>query len=208
MADWLMKGEYLKNCNCTPTCTCDTIGFPSPHKNCEGTLGMNVKQGNFGDTDLSGVKWAVNYYWPGALHEGNGTAEIFVDEKASPEQRDGVMAILSGQNGGALFEIFSQIITTFHGPYFVPITFEFDKDARKATMSIPGYVETESEPLTVPATGDEQRIIVRMPGGFEYQEMEVAQTKTLKGTGDIKFDHKGTHSSLATVTHTREGVTV
>jgi hypothetical protein len=45
-----------------------------------------------------------------------------------------------------------------------------------------------------------------MPGGFEYQEMEVAQTGVLKGTGEIKFDWSGTHSSLADVDHTAEGV--
>lgn len=203
---WRMKGEYVKNCNCTPTCSCDTIGWPSPHKNCEGMLAMNIQEGNYDSTDLKGVKWAVNYYWPGALHEGNGTAEIFVDQHASPDQRTGLMSILGGQNGGALFEIFAQIVTTFHGPHFVDIKFEFDKDSRKAKVSIPGYLETESEPMHVPATGDEQRVTVRMPGGFEYKEMEVAQTKSLKGTGEIKFDHTGTHSSLAIVEHTPEGV--
>lgn len=201
-----MKGEYLKNCNCAPTCSCDTIGFPSPYKGCEGTLGMNIKEGHFDEVDLGGLKWAVNYHWPGALHEGNGTAEIFVDSKASEEQRGALMSILSGQNGGALFEIFAQIVTTFHGPHFVDIEWEFDRDGRRAKMSIPGFVETESQPLTVPATGDEQRVIVNLPGGFEYLEMDVAQTKTLKGTGEIKFDHTGSHSSLAIVTHTPKGL--
>lgn len=67
-------------------------------------------------------------------------------------------------------------------------------------------METTSEPLTVPATGDEQRVIVRMPHGFEYLEMEVAQTAVLKGTGAIKFDWEKTHSSLAEVEHTPAGL--
>jgi hypothetical protein len=41
---------------------------------------------------------------------------------------------------------------------------------------------------------------------MEYKEMEVAQTGVLRSTGEIKFDHQGTHSSLAEVEHTHEGL--
>jgi hypothetical protein len=167
---------------------------------------MNVQEGHFDGVDLSGVKFAMNFHWPGALHEGNGTAEVFVDESASEAQRNALLTILTGQAGGTIFEILSQIITTIHGPYFVKIDWEFDKEKRRARLAIPGFVETTSEPLTVPPTGDEQRVIVRMPGGFEYREMEVAQTGILKGTGAIKYDWQKTHSSLAEVEHTPTGL--
>ena len=88
----------------------------------------------------------------------------------------------------------------------MPIEFEFDKTKRKGRIRIPGFGETACAPLTVPATGAEQRVTVCMPDGFEYREMEVAQTVVLKGTGPIKFNHKGTHSSLADVTHTHKGL--
>ena len=38
--EWLMKGRYLKNCNCVASCPCDTVGIPSPNKGCEGVVGM------------------------------------------------------------------------------------------------------------------------------------------------------------------------
>jgi hypothetical protein len=206
MADWKMKGQYLKNCSCVASCPCDTIGYPAPHTFCEGMVGMNVQEGHFDGVDLSGTKWAATVHWPGALHEGNGTAEMFVDESASEAQRNALLTILSGQAGGPLFEILSQIVTTIHGPHFVKIDWEFDKAKRRARLAIPGFVETTSEPLTIPATGDEQQVIVRMPGGFEYKEMEVAQAVTLKGTGAIKYDWHHTHSSLAEVEHTPAGL--
>lgn len=206
MPQWRMKGNYLKNCNCLPSCPCDTYGYPAPDKHCEGVLGMEVVEGHFDDVDLAGVKWAASFHWPGALHEGNGTAEFYVDEGTNEQQREALGQIFSGQVGGPLFEIMSTIITTIHGPHLVPIQFEFDRESRRASLSIPGYAETTSEPLKVPATGDEQRVVVQMPGGFEYREMEVAQTGTLKSTGEIKFDMSGTHSSLAEVDHTSEGL--
>ena len=201
-----MKGEYIKNCNCAATCSCDTTGFPSPNKGCEGAVGMRIQEGNLDGVKLDGLKWLAVVHWPGALHEGNGTVDVYIDQKANPSQRDALVRILTGREGGALFEIFAQIVTTIHGPHFVDIQFDFDLKKRKAKVSVPGQFETESVPLTVPATGDEQRVIVRMPEGFEYKEMEVAQAKTLKSTGAIKFDWKGTHASLALVEHTDKGL--
>jgi len=201
-----MKGEYLKNCNCLATCPCDTIGWPAPNSFCEGVVGMRITEGHLDGVRLDGLKWLAVVHWPGALHEGNGTAEVFIDENASEEQRNALVAILTGQKGGAFFEIISQIVTTIHGPHFTAIDWELDKDQRTARVSVPGFLETESEPLTVPATGDKQRVIVRMPDGFEYKEMEVASARQLKSTGAIKFDWRGTHSSLAVVEHTDQGL--
>lgn len=203
---WKMKGQYLKNCNCLATCPCDTIGMPAPHRGCEGMAGMHIVEGHFDGVKLDGLNWAATVYWPGALHEGNGSIQPFIDARATPEQRNALLQILSGKAGGALFEILASIVTTVHEPQFVPIEFEFDKAKRRARVSVPGFLETTSEPLIVPATGAEQRVILQMPDGFEYKEMEVAQTGVLKGTGPIKFDHQHTHSSLAEVEHTQEGL--
>ena len=203
---WKMKGHYIKNCNCVPSCPCDTIGFPAPHKGCEGMAGFHIVEGHFADVKLDGLTWAVTYHWPGALHEGNGTAQPFIDQKATEAQRNALLQILSGQAGNPWFEILASIITTFYDPQFVPIEFEFDKAKRRARVSIAGALETVSAPLTVPASGKEQRVNIRMPDGMEYKEMEVAQTVVLTGTGAIKFDHKNSHSSLADVEHTNQGL--
>jgi hypothetical protein len=206
MPTWKMKGQYIKNCSCLASCPCDTGGFPAPHKFCEGVVAMNIQDGHFDGVSLSGLKWAVVVHWPGALHEGNGTIEALLDERANEKQRDALVQILTGKVGGTLFEILSQIVTTIHGPHFVKINWEFDKAKRRARLSVPGFIETSSEPLIVPPTGEEQRVIVKVPGGFEYKEIEVAQTASLKSTGAIKFDWKKTNSSLADIEHTDKGL--
>jgi hypothetical protein len=203
---WRMKGEYLKNCSCVPGCPCDTHGYPGPNEFCEGVVAMNIDEGDFDGTDLGGLKWAVLVHWPKALHDGNGTAVVYVDEAADEAQREALGKILSGDAGGPLFEILASIITTVHGPYFSPIEWEFDQEARTARLAVDGQFETESAALTVPATEDEQRVAVRMPGGFEYKEAEVALATLLSSNAQIKFDWKGTHSSLAKVEHTDEAL--
>jgi hypothetical protein len=208
MADWRMKGQYLKNCSCVPGCPCDTHGYPGPNEFCEAAIGMNITEGNFDGTDLSGLRWTAAVHWPKALHDGNGTLELYIDERADEQQREALGKILSGQAGGPIFEIISTIVTTVHGPHYVPIEWEFDKGARRARMAIPDRLETTSEPMIIPGDPDqpEQRVIVQIPGGFEYKESEVAQTAMLNSSGEVKFDWKGTHSSLATIEHTNEAL--
>jgi hypothetical protein len=168
--------------------------------------GMHIVEGHFGKLRLSGLNWVAVYHWPGALHEGNGTLQPFIDVRAKPEQRNALLQILSGQAGDAWFEVLASIVTKVHEPQFVPIRFDFDKKKRRARVSIPGVLETVSEPLTVPATGKPQRVTLCMPDGMEYKEMEVASSATLKSTGAIQFDHKNTHSSLADVQHSNKGL--
>jgi len=203
---WRMKGEYMKNCNCIATCPCDTVGLPFPESGCEGMAGMHIVEGHFGSIRLDGLNWAVVYSWPGALHEGNGTIEPIVDVRATEEQRNALLTILSGQAGNKWFEILASVVTTVHEPRFLPIRWEFNYQKRRARVSIPGVLETESVPLSIPADGSEQRVIMRMPEGMEYKEFEVAQTKILTGSGAIKLHYSGRHSGLAKVEHTHEGI--
>jgi hypothetical protein len=168
--------------------------------------GMHIIEGNFGKLKLNGLNWAVMYSWPGALHEGNGSVQPFIDKKATEEQRTALLTILSGKAGDKWFEVLASIVTTVHEPQFLPIAWEFNKKKRRARVSIPGFLETVVAPLTVPATGDEQEVIVRMPGGMEYKEFQVAQSVVLNGTGAVKFNYRNTHSSLAEVEHTQKGL--
>jgi hypothetical protein len=131
---------------------------------------------------------------------------VFIDGRADEHQREALGRILTGQAGGPIFEILSSIITTVHGPHYVPIEWDFDKPARRARVVVSDRFETTSEPMTVPATGDEQRVIVRIPDGFEYKESEVALTSMLSASAEIEYDWKGTHSSLAEVEHTNEAL--
>lgn len=168
--------------------------------------GMHITQGKFGNIKLDGLNWVVVYKWPGALHEGNGTAQAFIDRKATEEQRTALLTILSGKAGNAWFEILSSIITNVYDPQFVSIAWEFDKKKRKARVRVPGFLETKSAPLKIPATNKDQEVVVRMPAGMEYKEFQVAQAVVLKGTGSIQFDYKNTHSSLAEIEHTQRGL--
>ena len=206
ISDWRLEGEWIKNFNCAFGCPCDFNALPTQGY-CKGMVGMRITKGHFDKTRLDGLVFAATVDFPGALHEGNGQLQPIIDERATPEQREALFNIMSGKFSaeGTLFHIFSLIVTRIHDPLFVPITFSFDKDGRVARLVAKGVLETDVEPIKNPVTGAPHRIQVVMPEGFEHRAAEVASAD-IRSTGAIKFETKGTHSSLANVVQTPEGV--
>ena len=202
---WRFKGKWIKNCNCAPGCPCDFWARPT-HTKCEGMLAMRVDEGHFGKTKMNGVKFAVQYHWPGPLHEGNGTVLPLIDEKTTPPQREAVLQILSGKAGNPWFEVVASLVTTVLEPKIVPIRFDHDYRKRRARVVIPGILETVTEPIRNLATGGEHQIRVGLPGGMEYKTAEICQAAVNKGTGPIAYNWPGSHSSLALVEHTQAGL--
>jgi hypothetical protein len=204
--DWRLEGEWIKNCSCAFGCPCDFNARPT-NGWCQGLLGMRITKGHYDDVKLDGLSFFVTVHFPGPLHEGNGQAQPIIDERASPQQRDALFSIMSGQNAaeGTLFHIFSLIVTKMHDPIFAPVTFQFDKAARIARVSIPDVLETDVEPIKNPVTGAPHRIRVVMPEGFEHIEGEIASAN-IRSMGAIKFETHGSHSTLANVVQTPQGV--
>ena len=206
LANWRLEGEWLKNCNCAYGCPCDFNAKPTQGY-CKGFLGMRITKGHFEGTKLDGLSFFAVVSFPGALHEGNGQLQPIIEERASPEQREALFKIMSGQNSaeGTLFHICSLIVTTMHEPIFAPMTFQFDQAARTARLVIPGVLETEVEPIKNPVTGAPHRIQVVMPEGFEHIEGEVASSN-IRSSGAIAFETHDSHSTLAHVVQTPQGV--
>jgi hypothetical protein len=201
---WKMDGPYLKSCNCDPGCPCDFNQYPT-HGHCEGIAVMKVDSGHFGDVDLSGLCWGAAYHWPGALHEGNGDIQPFVDERASDDQRNAILQIMSGQHGGTFFQVLAVVAPNVKEPQFCAIDFESDFEARSARVRFGDLVEGATETLRGIDPPDPYRILVTIPGGMEYRndrgEAEIALTTSLVSSAEVSFEITGGHSSLAYVRH-------
>jgi hypothetical protein len=206
---WALKGAWFKNCNCDPGCPCDFNQNPT-HDHCEGVIAMRIDEGHYGDVSLDGLKFAGAAYWPGRIDEGDGHIIPIVDESADEQQRMAILTIMSGQAGGTIFEIFSAMCPHVREPVFAPIDFEFDIDARKGRLKAGDVVESEVETLGAIGGEEPYRILVKIPGGFEYtgpnNEAETALAKTLKVSGDdvLDYEHENSHSSMAFVEHSGE----
>jgi len=102
--EWEIEADYYTWCNCDWGCPCNFNARPTDGT-CHGGGVWRVRKGHFGETDLKGAKFAVFYWFPGLIENGNGRARNYVDRKATPEQRKALGAILSGKEGGGILEV-------------------------------------------------------------------------------------------------------
>src|SRR5436190_11302085 len=181
--DWRMSGDEVGNCNCVWACPCQFDGLPS-EGHCEAIIGYQVREGHFGDTQLDGVRWAWLVHWPGAIHEGDGTRQVIVDEAASDEQREAIEALSSGEHGGPYFEIFASVCPNQRETLTAAIEIESDLERRKASMRIGDIAESRIEPIRNPVDDSEHRVRIDLPDGFEYKIAEIANTVSATSNAD------------------------
>ena len=194
---WRIKGEEVGSCSCDWACPCQFEGDPT-HGYCQVLVGMEIREGKFGDTDLTGVRFAEIVSFPGPLYEGNGTAVPIFDEASSEEQREAILKMASGEHGGSFFEIFASIIPNMREPVVAPIEIEVDREARVASVRVGDLGESEIKPIVSPATGEEHRVRIDLPNGFEYKQAEIGNTikATAKADDPLSFTLENSYAQM------------
>ena len=195
--DWRIAGEEVVSCNCAWGCPCQFNALPTTGR-CEALAGWQIREGHFGNTTLDGLRFARIVWWPGSIPEGNGTLQTIIDERATPEQRDALIAIGSGEQGKLYFEIFAAVCPNVLETLFAPISLEIYRARRQAALRIPGVGESRTEPIKNPVTGEDHRAVIVLPGGFEFEEAEMANTAHVRVESDEKvaFELENTYAQL------------
>jgi len=182
---WHIEADYLQACNCDYGCPCEfsappTLGY------CEGVGAWRINRGNFDNVKLDGLGLGFAARWPKAIHEGNGTACIFVDEKANEAQREALLEIISGKAGGLPFEI---IVTTFSkilDPCFT--SFEFNLTGRNSSFKIGNAVTASMAPILNPVTKEPESVRVDHGTGFIFKQAECVSAEEMRvAAGELNF---------------------
>jgi hypothetical protein len=184
---WSLEADYLQGCNCDYGCPCE-FEAPPTQGFCEGMGAWRIEKGKFGDIALDGLCFAFAARWPKAIHQGNGTVQLYFDERANPRQREALVAIASGQAGGMPFEI---IVTTFNKvlePKFVP--FRFHMNGKNSSVHIGNDIAVAMESIRNPVTGKPESVRVEHETGFIFKGADVVSAKEMKVTaGELSFSH-------------------
>jgi hypothetical protein len=114
---------------------------------CYGIVAWHIDRGQVTCIDVSGRSVVAIAHIPGNVLAGNWELVLLVDDHTSPEQRDALVKVFSGQLGGPLAD-FAQLIGTLKGVQSVPISHQVRGDTR--TLHIPGVVEADMEPFRGP----------------------------------------------------------
>jgi hypothetical protein len=195
---WKLRGRELANCNCEYGCNCQFGGLPDKG-GCQAVFGMDIDEGVHGDTDLSGLKIAAVFQWPGPIHEGKGEAVAFVDERASEGQRNALLTIMTGGDTdpfATVFAVFASTVETMHEPLFVPIEFEVDVEERLGRLRIAGHVEMDGMPIKNAVDGSPVRAQICLPDGFEYEVAEVASGRS-RSIAPMRIEHSDSYAQFA-----------
>ena len=101
---WSLKGGYFETCNCETACPCVFLSPPT-EAGCTVLVAWHADEGRFGDVSLDGLNVALAVDSPGHMAEVKWKAALYLDERASEEQRQALTKIFSGQAGGHLGRI-------------------------------------------------------------------------------------------------------
>ena len=178
---WFLEADYLQACNCDYGCPCEFQAPPSMGY-CEGTGAWKITKGKFGEVSLDGLGFAFAAKWPGPIHLGNGTAALFFDERATPEQRDALVRIATAQEGGMPFEIIVTTISNLLPMQYVP--FQFQLDGKNSKVKMGGAMSIGLTPIKNPVHGAPENVRIVHETGFLFQSADVLASDAC----DVRLD--------------------
>ncbi|MGI8927758.1 MAG: DUF1326 domain-containing protein [Tepidiformaceae bacterium] len=157
---WQLSGDYFESCSCDVLCPCITSQVTArPTRGyCDAVLAFNIQDGGMDGTSLGGLNVVVAMHTDGPMGDGKGKNEVFIDSRASREQRQSLETILSGKVGGPPAGI-QGLVPTFLGFKQAAITFEQDGASRRLVVdgfgeqAVSGLAGLGGKPLAITGTG-------------------------------------------------------
>ena len=141
-----VEGSLLEVCTCEVLCPC-WIGEDPDGGSCLSVLAYHYDRGTVRGVDVSGLTTAGVVYIPGNVLAGNWKQVLFVDDRATDEQHDALVAMLTGELGGPLADL-AALVGERVAILRAPITHEI-VDGR-GTLRIGDVVEAEMHPYLGP----------------------------------------------------------
>jgi len=100
-------------------------------------LAFNIDEGDFDGVSLGGLSSMVVMYTPGKMTNADWTTALYIDERATQEQRALLDRILSGEIGGPM-ERFMALKANFLRTQYVPVAFNGNSQTRSVSI-LPGF---------------------------------------------------------------------
>jgi hypothetical protein len=170
---WRVAGQFHELCSCTFLCPC-WFGPAEPDQGwCSGALVFDIERGTADGLDLGGNTVVLLADWPGDFWAGNGTARLYIDERANPAQRRALEAIFSGQQGGPMGAVSAAVISQWLPAQSTPIEIHWG-DTTTGRVGEIGQITSQrvtndaGEPATVHGAA--------AMGAFQLERLQVART--------------------------------
>ncbi len=141
---YAIEGKLLEACSCAAVCPC-WVGEDPDGGKCDGLIAYHYDRGEINGVDVAGLTLALGVHIPGNVLKGNWRVAVFVDERATPHQRDVILAAHTGKLGGPLADL-APLIGEVLGVYDALI--EFKMIEGRGSIRIGDAIVGEMQPLT------------------------------------------------------------
>jgi len=193
---WKLEGTLFDACNCTTLCPC--VYFQNPTQSeCTPAAAWHIEKGNYGNTNLDGLTVAGVFHANGNPLMGVDKIAMILDEKATPAQREALLAILGGQAGG----LFAMLGQGFKGqPTVAFANFEYRNDGKSWSVQAGNVVEVAAgfvkPPPGVPMEASPKTAQTYDPLFAPTMEKVVGISERYRADiGGMKYDLTGKYSS-------------
>jgi len=113
---------------------------PPTEGDCTVVVGWHIDSGNYGGVDLGGLNVALAVHSPGSMHVVPWKAAVYLDARATEEQKNSLLKIFSGQSGGHPARLAGHIGEVL-GVASVPIHFE--QNGKHGSLKVGDVAEVE-----------------------------------------------------------------
>ncbi len=164
---YVLEGTLLEACSCGGPCPC-WIGDDPDGGKCDAFNAYHITRGQIRGIDVSGLNFAQAVQIPGNVLAGNWRAVVYIDDKASPGQRQAIVDAWTGKLGGPLADL-AGLIGERVAIVSAPITHEVVDG--KGTLRVGTAIEAEMVNYTDAAgrsTTIHDTIFSTIPGSPAY----------------------------------------
>jgi hypothetical protein len=162
-----LNGTLLDACSCAAPCPCWVGDDPDGGK-CDTFVVYHIDRGQVRGVDVSGLKLVQVSQIPGNILAGNWRVVFYVDDRATPEQRQALLDVFSGKLGGVpadLAKLYKEVVAV----HSIPI--EDKVENGKGILRAGQAVYAESAPYTGAQGGPTElvdTIFSTVPGSPAY----------------------------------------
>jgi hypothetical protein len=186
-----VEGRLLEVCNCDAICPC-WVGLDPDNGTCDSILVWAVDRGTVRGVDVSDRVLGVSVHIPGNVLAGGWKAVIFVDDRCDDAQQEALLAVFTGQLGGAIADLaalIGEVVTVERAPITCTV------EAGRGRIRIGDMAEAELEPFqgaTGQATTLQDTVFSTIPGSPAYpgRASTFRRTGTPYGLSDVDIAGK------------------
>jgi hypothetical protein len=141
---YALDGTLLEACSCAGPCPC-WVGDDPDGGACEAFIAYHIDHGQIRGLDVSGLSLVGVSQIPGNVLAGNWRVVFYLDDQATPQQEAALLAVFTGQLGGAPADL-AKLVGETVALYRVPI--EHRIVGGKGTLRVGQALYSEMAPYT------------------------------------------------------------